>query len=603
MIHTQRSKTALYFRYSGALLRSVLNAMLIIGTWVALILISDMSRLNREAIFFASLVLGMVFLRLWLVRGFKTEFPHLAVRVFVPAFSILAVLGIGFMVSAVFAAVLSTVAFLGWIAPRVFSAVFERDKQVGSVGAATELRLLGVWTSLCRRFGFPKLHDRPRSHRDLQTILVLTDAVATIPALLTIVIWPASAVFSGLVLLALASINLWSHVTYLDTIISDVEAPNDTRNAHIAVSAGADEATQFTLLQLENVSAGPVKDFSAEVFQGLCLMFVGASGSGKSTLLRYLATGQAHGNVQLQHSREIHIDEVFAYAPDASVWMPGSVLNVLEDPSINVPRAVKYLQEFDPFEEAFPEHNAFQEIRTEATPVQAKLVALARCFASSAPVLVFNLPELYLDQTSRSAFLALALKAKLAGKILVIATETDEFMSLADELVKFDRGIVTDRGPALEVRERHRDRFLRACFEPTVEEAYRLSLWIDAIMPDDVPADLAERVKHSAEELLLRTPRDQFALSQPVIFDAKFGALRCQINMLDRGDMLGLNTYARSEGARGVMPLMTVRSLADHVGEGQLKGCRQITAVFDAQHKEKMGDGEVPYQEGVFTYA
>ncbi|MEM9715749.1 MAG: hypothetical protein AAF826_04455 [Pseudomonadota bacterium] len=582
---------------------SILDLGLTVFPWTVIILIAEPSVNSATQLVYFSCGAFVLAMRWWaketdFSRRLRTGQAVVHKQVISSAIACGLLLLCGVLISPIYALTLSVVAGLAWSAPMLWQALLNRDARRAPNRAARELHQLGLWRGLCAQFGLSNFGTDLLPQRMRMREALLTDTAAVLVACLVVVVWPASPAYSALIVLALAALSIWGHVNRLSWAFLDLRRPEAThQQANLQVSQTKGE---FGLLHLDGISHPPVKEFSAELFNGLCLMLVGPSGSGKSELLRGNITGGADGKVSYTSTSEAEVDQIFAYAPSDAYWLPNSIDGYLRSNNADLALAHRMLQELDPFDEAFGEVDAYGRERFEVTNVQSKMISLVRCFASTSPVLVFDAPENHLDQTARAAFVNLALEAKLSGKILLIATEDDRFMSLADELVKLEKGIITDRGPMAEVRERHRDRFLRAMFHPTVQDAFRLTLWLETLMPEDMPQDLAERVKYAAEELLLRAPRDHFIMGVPVYFDVKLGSQTCIVTLRDRGDPIGLDHIQNQRASADLLPrgvsahtLLSVANLADHIGETQFEGYRHVTAVFHANAAEAGAAGYV----------
>jgi len=568
-------------------LKFLLNACLLFSTWITLIVFSQ-SALDLPALG-AVAGLGCVIFaaRLWIAKSTDVAVHPKARNWVYPALVLFTACATSFLVAVPFAFLLVLTASLAWFVPAL--AQNQNRFNARLLGIAAELSHSDLWRHLCQRFGFDLTTRLPVSHTTLRTQTVLVDLTVFVVAVALFLVWATAPVFSGLVILFVVGVSVWQSAHYLARTCSDARLP---------ILAGAGEkiafvnepSGDFVKLDVDSFSTGPVQNFGFELFQGLCLMFVGASGSGKSEVLKSFATGRGSGTAVLSGTHRDNfkkLSESVCFVPTEKIWIPGTITDFMSETTSDVIKAHSVLRDLDPFGDAFPEDEAMSIFREKLSPTQIQIVWLARSFVSDAPILVFEEPETHLDFVSRSGFLALALQAKVSQKILLVSTDDDMLMSLADELVMFDRSEVVDRGPTQDVRQRHRDKFVRASFKATASEAFRLSLWLEALMPSDVSKDLSDRVVKSAEEMLLMAPRDQFSHTQSIIFDAKLGAATCRLNMLDTGDHIGFATSKidRSTGAFEPAvsePLPRARLLADSISESHNKGYRQISAVFHA---------------------
>ena len=309
----------------------------------------------------------------------------------------------------------------------------------------------------------------------------------------------------------------------------------------------------LSITDLENSGFAP---FSADLFQGLCLALIGPSGSGKSEILQAIATGQFdEGKISYRgrnwgrnHGRLSSV----SYACIPPIALQGTVVENVTgfDPTAKPLPAIELLRKLDPFEDIFRDKDFLNEKIDEKNSAQGQVVSLARAFWLDSEIIILDQPETYLDKASRSALMALILKAKTQGKIVILSTDDDYLMSVADELVKFERGEVTDRGPMDDVLTRHHQRWVRVSFLPTKREAFRLSLWLEAQFPRGMDDALKERVKQTAQDMLFFAPRDQvLGDNDEILFDVRMNPSEVFITMHDRGDVLAAEQMNEGESS------------------------------------------------------
>lgn len=314
----------------------------------------------------------------------------------------------------------------------------------------------------------------------------------------------------------------------------------------------SDQSMQLlSISELEDFGFAP---FSADLYQGLCLTLIGPSGSGKSKILNAIATGQFfegkmtyRGKNWGRNHERLHYAN---YAPSQPIVMEGTIVENVTcfDPKAKALPAIDLIHKLDPFEDVFREKDFLNENVEPYNRAQSQIVSLARAFYLPGEIIILDKPETYLDRASRSALLALILRAKTEGKIVLLATDDDYLMAVADEVVKLERGNVTDRGPMDEVLQRHHQRWVRVSFLPTKREAFRLSLWLDAQFPRGMDEALKARVKQAAQDMLLFAPRDQgIGESEDVLFDVRINPKEVFITMHDRGDVLSNDQMSEGE--------------------------------------------------------
>ena len=352
----------------------------------------------------------------------------------------------------------------------------------------------------------------------------------------------------------------------------------------VSVSDGSMELLSLT--EVEDFGFAP---FSADLFQGLCLALIGPSGSGKSKILRAISTGQFYEgkmtyrgkNWGRNHGRLSSL----SYSTVPPITLQGSVVENVTcfDPKGTALPAIELLRKLDPFEDVFRDKDFINEPIDDDNAAQSQIVSLARAFWLDSEIIVLDHPETYLDRASRSALMALILRAKTEGKIVILATDDDYLMSVADEVAKLERGEVTDRGPMEEVLGRHRQRWVRVSFLPNKREAFRLSLWLEAQFPRGMSEDLRARVKQAAQDMLFFAPRDQnLGHNDEILFDVRMSPSEVFITMHDRGDILTSEHMSDDEN----LEFERVRNQADGFEQTLREGYRQLAVRFSDDRSE-----------------
>ena len=352
------------------------------------------------------------------------------------------------------------------------------------------------------------------------------------------------------------------------------------------VSAPDDSMKLLSLTEVEDFGFAP---FSADLFQGLCLALIGPSGSGKSKILRAISTGQFYEgkmtyrgkNWGRNHGRLSSL----SYSTVPPITLQGSVVENVTcfDPKGTALPAIELLRKLDPFEDVFRDKDFINEPIDDDNAAQSQIVSLARAFWLDSAIIVLDHPETYLDRASRSALMALILRAKTEGKIVILATDDDYLMSVADEVAKLERGEVTDRGPMEEVLGRHRQRWVRVSFLPNKREAFRLSLWLEAQFPRGMSEDLRARVKQAAQDMLFFAPRDQnLGHNDEIVFDVRMSPSEVFITMHDRGDILTSEHMSDDEN----LEFERVRNQADGFEQTLREGYRQLAVRFSDDRSE-----------------
>jgi len=366
------------------------------------------------------------------------------------------------------------------------------------------------------------------------------------------------------------------------SFIESFDFPEKTK----APSAAGDGIEMLSIIELEDFGFAP---FSAELFQGLCLTLIGPSGSGKSKILRSIAIGQFfEGKIVYRGTnwgRNHGRLKYASYAPSKPVTLLGSVVENVTcfDPTARPLPAIELLRKLDPFEDVFGDKDFLNEAVDTANAAQSQIVSLARAFWLQSEIIILDKPETYIDKASKSALVALILKAKTEGKIVILSTDDEYLMSVADEVVKLERGEVADRGPMGEVLERFHQRWVRVSFLPTKREAFRLSLWLEAQFPRGMSEELKSRVKQAAQDMLFFAPRDQsMGDNEEILFDVRMNPNEVFITMHDRGDVLSNEQLSSDERAE----YDRVISQSDGFDQTLREGYRQLAVRFSKDRDE-----------------
>jgi ABC-type bacteriocin/lantibiotic exporter with double-glycine peptidase domain len=361
-----------------------------------------------------------------------------------------------------------------------------------------------------------------------------------------------------------------------------IEDGGNRRSAPVS----SDSMQLLSITEIEDFGFAP---FSADLFQGLCLALIGPSGSGKSKILRAISTGQFYeGKISYcgkNWGRNHGKLSSLSYSAVPPITLQGTVVENVTcfDPKATALPAIELLRKLDPFEDVFRDKDFINEPVDENNAAQSQIVSLARSFWLGSEILVLDQPETYLDKASRSALMALILRAKTEGKIVILATDDDYLMGVADEVVKLERGEVTDRGPMEEVLKRHHQRWVRVSFLPNKREAFRLSLWLEAQFPRGMNEALKTRVKQAAQDMLFFAPRDQsIGHNEEILFDVRMSPTEVFITMHDRGDVLSAEHMSDDEN----MEYERVISQADGFEQTLREGYRQLAVRFCEDRSE-----------------
>lgn len=359
------------------------------------------------------------------------------------------------------------------------------------------------------------------------------------------------------------------------------------------------DQTGIAMLSIQEMESSGFEPLSVDIFQGLCLAVIGPSGSGKSHVLRAIATGEFdEGKITYKDrnwGRNHGRFQSLSYVPPTPVTMKGTLVENVTcfDPMAEVNSAIELIRKLDPYEDVFQDADFLHDSVEENFSAQGQIISLARAFWLNREIIVLDMPETYLDKASLSALMAMVLKAKTEGRIVILATDNDYLMSAADEVIKLERGFVTDRGPKSEVLTRHHARWVRVSFLPTKRDAFRLSLWLDTQFPEGMETELINRVKRTAQDLLFLAPRDKILNSDDeILFDVKMCQTEVFLTMHDRGDVIQTE---KIEGTpeEGLEDFFRIVNSADEFNQTLREGYRQFSTRFTASMARNHTDSSV----------
>jgi len=368
-------------------------------------------------------------------------------------------------------------------------------------------------------------------------------------------------------------------LTFFSIIEEQDNAQQDSQQIDIGVPQ---------LLSIDNLETIGFKPLSVDIYQGLCLTLIGPSGSGKTNILQAIATGDFdEGKITYKGrnwGRNHGRFHSLSYVPPTPVTMNGSLVDNVTcfDPLADQLSAIELIRKLDPYEDVFQETDFLNDCVDTNFSAQGQILSLARAFWLNREIIVLDSPETYLDKASLSALMALILQAKTDGKIVLLATDNDYLMSAADEVIKLERGVITDRGPKNEVLARHHARWVRVSFLPTKRDAFRLSLWLDSQFPEGMDAGLKARVKRTAQDMLFLAPRDRILnANDEILFDVKMSQTEIFLTMHDRGDVIQTDKL-KNASAEGLEDFVRIVESVDDFNQTLREGYRQFSTHFSA---------------------
>jgi peptide/nickel transport system ATP-binding protein len=256
---------------------------------------------------------------------------------------------------------------------------------------------------------------------------------------------------------------------------------------HRRLAVAATRAPAVPLLRVEELHAsyrshGEVnhvcRGISLDVAPGACVALVGESGSGKSTLGRCIV------GLHRPDAGRILLDgePLAAHASERTPAQCERIQFVFQNPdrSLNPGRTVRQilarpLQRFGHVEgerlgAAIEEllervrlpHAAAARFPRELSGGEKQRVAIARALAGSPRLLVCDEVTSALDVSIQAAIVSLLAELRRDGLALLFITHDLALVnSIADEVAVLERGVICERGPAVEVLERPQHAYTR----------------------------------------------------------------------------------------------------------------------------------------------
>jgi ATP-binding cassette subfamily B protein/ATP-binding cassette subfamily C protein LapB len=201
-----------------------------------------------------------------------------------------------------------------------------------------------------------------------------------------------------------------------------------------------------------------LKNVALRISPNEFVAILGRSGSGKSTLLRLLAgritpsTGSVvAGGVEITNSSLYWLAGCVGYKPQDVSFTSGTVAEILQEHGARKNPAIR----LDTLRRVGLSHAIDNGEISLSTPVhtisprlsggQKQMLALACALLQSEDVLILDEPTAGLDSEATASVIALLRELK-GSRTIVIATHSQELVSLADRLVVIDNGQIRADG-------------------------------------------------------------------------------------------------------------------------------------------------------------
>lgn len=212
-----------------------------------------------------------------------------------------------------------------------------------------------------------------------------------------------------------------------------------------------------------------VKAISFKVQPGRCVAVVGPNGAGKSTLLRLISGALP---VSLGFIRFDGAD-INSYSPDElgrqigylgqnTELLPGTLFQNISrfDPNATEEDVISAAKLANVHEEISSRPNGYQTIvgaqGYKPSGGQVQRLGLARALFGDPRIVFLDEPNANLDEQGHQALVNTLRLLKQKGVTIIMITQRDEILPIADEIMVFDRGVIVERDSSEKILQKYR---------------------------------------------------------------------------------------------------------------------------------------------------
>lgn len=239
-----------------------------------------------------------------------------------------------------------------------------------------------------------------------------------------------------------------------------------------------------------------IKAISFAVEPGRCMVIVGPNGAGKSTLLRLMSGALP---VSLGFIRFDGAD-VKSYSPDELgkqigylgqniELLPGTLFQNIArfDPNATEEAVIKAAKLANVHDEISARPQGYQTIvgaqGYKPSGGHVQRLGLARALYGDPRLVFLDEPNANLDEQGHQSLVNTLVLLKQAGVTIIMVTQRDEILPIADEIMVFDRGLIVERDSGDKILQKYRPQLFAKMMQERNAAVLRKKAGLDGAQP------------------------------------------------------------------------------------------------------------------------